>query len=328
MKNIWIFAEQNNGIIHPVYFELLGKARALYPDENLTAVVFGENNEALVDILKATGANSVISAEHEKLSSYHPDYYAVMLAQLEKDYQPEIVFAGATAIGSELAPSVAAKLQTGLAAHCADLCTDENGGLVTIIPAFGGKLLGEIMIPEKKPAMATVKPGVFGRCDLSQQENVSIIKADTSCLDEYKSKITLIGIQKEENTTDAIEDADVVICAGLGISSKENWKKAEELAKLLKGKLGYTRPAVDMGYAGDESAMIGTSGKMIHPKLYIGFGVSGATHHVCGMKDSKIIISINSDENAAIFSVSNYKLVGDSGVILDELLKALATDNA
>lgn len=323
MKNIWIFAEQSNGIIHPVYFELLGKARALYPDENLTAVVLGGNNEEAAAVLKVSGADAVISAEHEKLASYHPDYYAVMLAKMAEVYQPEIILTGATAIGSELAPSVAAKLQTGLAAHCADLCTDENGGLVTIIPAFGGKLLGEILIPEKRPAMATVKPGVFGRSDLEQKENVSVVNADTTCLDQYTSRITLVGIQKEEGSSDAIEDADVVICAGLGISSRENWEKAEELAKRLKGKLGYTRPAVDMGYAEDESAMIGTSGKMIHPKLYIGFGVSGATHHVCGMKDSKMIISINSDENAAVFDVSNYKLVGDSGMILDELLKAL-----
>lgn len=269
MKEIWIFAEQNCGIIHPVYFELLSKARTLYPEEHLTAVVLGLDNKAAVDGLKTSGANAVLSAEHEKLSSYHPDYYTVMLAKLAKVYQPDIVFAGATAIGSELAPSVAAKLQTGLAAHCADLCTDENGGLVTIIPAFGGKLLGEIMIPEKKPAMATVKPGVFSRCELAVPENVSVVKADTYCLDEYNSRITLAGIQKEESDSDAIEDADIVICAGLGISSKENWEKAEELAKLLKGKLGYTRPAVDMGYAEDESAMVGTSGKMIHPKLYM-----------------------------------------------------------
>ena len=323
MKNIWIYAEQNNGIIHPVYFELLGKARTLYPDGNLTAVVLGADNEKAVELLRDSGANAVISAEHEKLSAYHPDYYAVMLAELAKVYKPEIILTGATAIGSELAPSVAAKLQTGLAAHCADLCTDEKGELITIIPAFGGKLLGEILIPEKRPAMATVKPGVFGRCELSQPENVSVINADTYCLDAYKSRITLAGIQKEDNENDAIEDADVVVCAGLGIGSLENWKKAEKLAKLLKGKLGYTRPMVDMGYVEDESAMIGTSGKLIHPKLYIGFGVSGATHHVCGMKDSKMVISINSDEKAAIFNVSNYKLVGDSGIILDKLLQAL-----
>ncbi|MDO4305395.1 MAG: electron transfer flavoprotein subunit alpha/FixB family protein [Eubacteriales bacterium] len=203
-----------------------------------------------------------------------------------------------------------------------------NGELVTIIPAFGGKLLGEILIPEKRPAMATVKPGVFSRYEISEAENVQMIDADTTFLNEYKSKITLVSIQKEEEQSDNIETAEVVICAGLGISSEENWEKAKALARILKGKLGYTRPTVDMGYAEDESAMIGTSGKMIHPKLYIGFGVSGATHHVCGMKDSKTIISINTDENAAIFDVSDYKLVGDCGMILDDLLKVLDKENA
>lgn len=323
MKQIWIFAEQTNGVVHSSYLELLSKAKEIYPDEALTAVILDAGGEEALAALKASGANAVLRASHEKLAAYHPEYYAVTLAKLAEEYKPDVIFAAATPIGSELAPTVAAKLETGLAAHCTDLCVDDNGGLVTIIPAFGGKLLGEILIPEKRPAMATVKPGVFGKKELPAVEDVAVTDADTTFLNDASSKIALLGVEVEEAEQGKIENAEIVVCAGLGISSQENWEKANELAVLLKGAIGYTRPVVDMGYIDHEKALIGTSGKMIHPKLYIGFGVSGATHHVCGMKDSNLVISVNSDEKAAIFDVSDYKLIGDSGTVLDELLGLL-----
>lgn len=323
MKNIWILAEQACGVVHASYFELLGKAKEIYPGEALTAVVMDGGEEAILPILKSSGVDSVIRASHEKLASYHPDYCADTLVRLAKTYDPDVIFAAATPIGSELAPTVAAKLGTGLAAHCADLCVDEKGGLVTIIPAFGGKLLGEIMIPEKRPAMATVKPGVFARKDVPAPASVTVIDADVSFLDAASSKITPLGIEAEAAVQGKIEEAEIVVCAGLGIRSHENWEKVNKLAALLQGAVGYTRPVVDMGYIDHEEGLIGTSGKMIHPKLYIGFGVSGATHHVCGMKDSALVINIKSDEKAPAFDVSDYKLVGDSGAVLDELLSLL-----
>jgi len=323
MKNIWILAEQACGTVHASYFELLGKAKEIYPGETLTAVVMDGGEDAILPVLKSSGVDSVIRASHEKLASYHPDYCADTLVNLAKTYDPDVIFAAATPIGSELAPTVAAKLGTGLAAHCADLCVDEKGGLVTIIPAFGGKLLGEIMIPEKRPAMATVKPGVFARKDVPVPASVTVIDADVSFLDTASSKITPLGIEAEAAAQGKIEEAEIVVCAGLGIRSHENWEKIDELAALLQGAVGYTRPMVDMGYIDHEEGLIGTSGKMIHPKLYIGFGVSGATHHVCGMKDSALVININSDEKAPAFDVSDYKLVGDSGAVLDELLSLL-----
>lgn len=323
MKNIWILAEQARGVVHASYFELLGKAKEIYPGEALTAVVMDGGEEAILPVLKSSGVDSVIRASHEKLASYHPDYCADTLARLAKTYDPDVIFAAATPIGSELAPTVAAKLGTGLAAHCADFCVDERGGLVTIIPAFGGKLLGEIMIPEKRPAMATVKPGVFARKNVPAPASVTVIDADVSFLDTASSKITPLGVEAEAAAQGKVEEAEIVVCAGLGIRSHENWEKVNKLAALLQGAVGYTRPMVDIGYIDHEEGLIGTSGKMIHPKLYIGFGVSGATHHVCGMKNSALVININSDEKAPVFDVSDYKLVGDSGAVLDELLSLL-----
>ena len=322
MKRIWIFAERQIDVIHSCFYELLGKAKELYPDAEMTALYF-DGNERCLEELKRSGVNRIIHAKHPRLEEYEPEYYAEAMEDAVKKKQPDILLIGATAIGSELAPTVAAKCETGLAAHCADLCTDENGELVSLIPAFGGKLLGEIMVPATFPAMATVKPGIFERKDVEIPASVEAESMDTAFLDRLDSRISLVGMEDEPHQGENIENAEVILCAGLGIHSKENWEKAQKLAGRLKGVLGYTRPAVDMGYVSNEDRMIGTSGKMVHPKLYIGIGVSGAAHHICGMKDSQVIISINSDPTAEIFKISDYKLVGDSTAVLDELLKCL-----
>lgn len=323
MQKIWIFAETDGAAVHASFYELLTKARSLYENEELTAVVIGAEPQAAAETLKTSGVDQIICAAHEKLGTYHPDYYARTLTELGQIHQPDVFLMSATIIGSEVAPTVAARFSTGLAAHCSDICLDGQGGLVAIIPAFGGKLLGEILIPKKRPAMATVKPGVFEKKELPVPKKVEVAYADTSFLDDCESGISLVDTEPLEVSKDAIDKAEIVVCAGLGIASQENWDKAQELARLLGGSLGYTRPAVDMGYAKDESSMIGTSGKMVRPVLYIGFGVSGAAHHVCGMKDSKTIVSINKNEKADVFHVSDYKLVADSGEVLDELLQAL-----
>lgn len=323
MDNIWIFAEQAGGEIHSSFYELLSKARELFPQAVLTAVAFGGDNTRAIDVLQASGAGAVLSAAHEKLADYRPDCYAETLVRLAGAEKPDVILIAATEIGSELAPTVAARLNTGLAAHCADLCLGDSGELISLIPAFGGKLMGEILIPEARPFMATVKPGVFERHSLPPAPEVKVTQADAGFLDSFQGKIEFLGAQAAEHKAASIEAAEVAVCAGLGISSRENWEKARELARLLKGSLCYTRPVVDMGYTDTEDAMVGTSGKMIRPKLYIGFGVSGASHHVCGMKDSGTIISVNTNEKAEIFNVSDYKFIGDSGAVLDELLAAL-----
>lgn len=324
MKDIWIFAEQNSGVVSASFYELLTKARVLYEKENLTAVVFGAKNAAAVEELRKSGANKVICVEHEKLSEYNPNYFAKTLCELAETHKPEIILISATAIGSELAPTVASKLGTGLAAHCADICIGENGELITIIPAFGGKLLGEILIPTARPAMATVKPGVFEKGELTPAAEVKLVKVNASFLDVFESSIEFVGSEVVEEESAPIEAAEAVVCVGMGIGSQENWEKANELARILKASICYTRPVIDLGYVDNENAMIGTSGRMIRPKLYIGIGISGSSHHVFGMKDAGLIISINTNEKADIFNISNYKVIGDSGAILDDLLGALS----
>lgn len=326
-RTIWIFAEQNNERINSSFYELLTKSKELIKDfaeqRKLVAVIFGKENASAIKELKKSGVDEVLSVEHDKLSVYHPDFFAKTLYELAETKKPEMILISATAIGSELAPTVAAKLKTGLAAHCADICIDEKDEVITVIPAFGGKLLGEILIPAARPIMATVKPGVFKKQELSPAEVVNVIQFESSFLDSVESNISYVGKQVVENANAPIEAAEIAVCVGVGIGSQENWDKANELARALKGSICYTRPVVDLGYVDNENSMIGTSGKMIRPKLYIGFGISGSAHHMCGMKDSGLIININTDEKAEILNISNYKVIGDSGKILDEMLKLL-----
>lgn len=215
MNNIWIFAEQANGEVHSSFFELLSKARALFPQAALTAVVFGGDNARAVDVLQASGADAVLSAAHEKLADYRPDCYAQTLVRLAGTMKPDVILAAATEIGSELAPTAAAGLNTGLAAHCADLCLGDKGELIALIPAFGGKLMGEILIPQARPFMATVKPGVFEKHSLPPAAEVRVTQADTGFLDSFQGKIEFLGAQAAEHRAASIEAAEVAVCAGL-----------------------------------------------------------------------------------------------------------------
>ena len=230
MDNIWIFAEQADGEIHFSFYELLSKARELFPQAALTAVVFGGGNTRTIDALQASGAGAVLSAAHEKLAYYRPDCCAETLVRLARAEKPDVILIAATEIGSELAPTAAAGLETGLAAHCADLCLGGKGELIALIPAFGGKLMGEILIPEARPFMATVKPGVFEKHSLLPAPEVKVTQADTAFLDSFQSRIEFLAAQPAEHKAASIEAAEVAVCAGLGISSRENWDKAQELA--------------------------------------------------------------------------------------------------
>ena len=320
LNTIWILAETNDGAVASSYYEMLTKARAIKPEAKITALCMG-GDSLPVDELKMSGADEVVCARHAKLASYEPMAYTAALAGVIADYDPDAVLVAASAVGSEIAPGAAARLRTGLAAHCTELGVRPDGDLAMIAPAFGGKLMGEYYIPNTRPQMASVKPGVFDRAEQPGRD-AAVIEADVSFLDGMSSGVELVERRVSEAADLPVDKAESVVCVGLGVA-EENIEKARALARRLNAAFGYTRPMVDMGYMPDESAMIGTSGKTIKPKLYIGFGISGSNQHVCGMKDSGLVISVNNNPKAEIFNVSDYKLVADSGKMLDELLKAL-----
>lgn len=325
-KDIWVFVEHSNGKVLPVYSELMGKARELAgemgPDVKVCGVVMGHKLGGIVEALKESGADKIYAVDDQRLGLYNPDYYGEAFKSLIETYKPDIVLIGATAIGSELAPTVAAKVKTGLAAHCIDLGLNEKKELLQVVPSFGGRVLGEIVTPNNRPQMASVKPGAFVRKAVSKGDG-EVINCSTQFLDQVKSGIKTVGVYKEELKGLQVEEADVVVCGGYGVGSKENWELIEKLAYLLNGAVGCTRPALDEGWPRSEDCMIGTSGKSIRPKVYIGAGISGATHHICGMKDSVLIININKDKNAGIFDVSDIKVVGDAKKILDALIEKI-----
>jgi electron transfer flavoprotein alpha subunit len=199
---------------------------------------------------------------------------------------------------------------------------NEDDELVAVVPAFGGKVLGDILCPKHRPQMASIKPGILDKAE-KRPVKAEVIKVDLSFLEEVKATLKPISITKEEPKGVPLEEAEIVICGGWGIGDEETWAILEKIADKLGGAVASTRPPVDEGWVPGEHVMIGTSGKSVRPKVYLGFGISGATHHICGMKDAGVIISINKDENAEIFNVSDYGVVGDVKKILPLLEEVL-----
>lgn len=326
-KKIWVFAEQSNCTLDRVALELLTKAKelaaALSEETEISAILLGNNVRNLCGILADYGAKNIYLADSEELELYNPMLYAPIITKLVLKEDPEIFLFGATAVGSELGPTVAAQLKTGVAAHCVDMHINEKGQLVAAVPSFGGKILGEILCPDSRPQMASVKPGIFIQGKVEHREP-NIVDVDVSEIKADYLPLKAIKLDKKEVEGVPLDCAEVVLCGGYGLGSKNNWDKLERLAALLGGAAACTRPVVDEGWAPGEHVMVGTSGKSVRPKVYVGFGISGATHHVCGMKDSNLVISVNKDENAAIFEVSDVGIAADLTGILDQLLERLS----
>lgn len=327
-QGVWVVAEQMEGKLNNVAFELLGKARelkeGLNTTEPVTAVLLGGGTDDLVPELARHGAERIIVADHPALRIFHNDAYALVLEEIILRYQPSVVLVGATGTGSDLAPLLGARLKTGVAAHCVDVRINDNGELVAVVPAFGGKVLGDILCPNHRPQIATLKPGVLNKKPPCEKPVYTVIHHDpTGALAGDDGRVKALRVYREEFTGIPLEEAEVVVAGGWGIGSAENWALVRELAALLGGAVGSTRPAVDEGWADGEHQMIGTSGKTVRPKVYIGAGISGATHHLCGMKDSGLVISINRDKEAPVFASSDLQVVGDARTILSCLIEQI-----
>lgn len=326
-RGIWVVAEQMGDGISAVSCELLSKARDLKIqaglEEPVTAVILGAGLSDLPSKLAAAGAEKVILVDHPLLQLFQNETYALVLQELVEERKPAILLIGATATGSDLAPTLGAKLWTGVAAHCIDLRINEDGHLVAVVPAFGGKVLGDILCPDFRPQMATVRPGILGKPTLKEGASCQVENYDPAkALAKDAGLVQALAISREEVKGVPLEEAEIVVAGGFGVGSKETWSLLEELATLLGGAVGCTRPPVDEGWV-CENQMIGTSGKSVRPQVYLGVGISGATHHICGMKDSGLVININKDEEAAIFEVSDLRIVGDAKTILSQLIKGI-----
>jgi electron transfer flavoprotein alpha subunit len=317
---VWVFAEQNEGSVLPVSLELIGQARKLADElgTSLEVIFLGDAVRGQAQVLFAAGADRVYLGEDPGLKYYQPELYTEIVVRLAKERQPEIFLLGSTACGKELAPLVAARLETGLTAHCIDLTLDGEKRLEQIIPAYGGLI--SIVCPEKRPQMATVARGVFSKPDTSGQREGELVALEVPELKQQR--IQLLEVVHEEVEGVPLDAAAAVVAGGAGAQGPEGWQQIAGLADELGAALGSTRPPVDEGWV-ELDRMIGQSGKMISPELYIGVGVSGELQHMVGIAGAKLMVAVNNEPKAPIFEQVDIGVVDDFQEFLPVLIEKI-----
>ena len=318
-RGVWVFAEQREGELQKVSLELLGEGRKIADKlgVKLTALLLGDNIKGLADILGRHGADEVLVAENELLKHYTTDGYTKVICDLANERKTGILFIGATFIGRDLGPRVAARLSTGLTADCTVLDVDvEKADLLATRPAFGGNLMATIACPDHRPQMATVRPGVFSKLS-DEDRNFTVEEVEVKIADsDIRTKI--VEIVKEAKDIVDISEANFIVSGGRGVGSKENFAILEELAEALGGTVAGSRAAVENGWI-ERDYQVGQTGKTVRPTIYIACGISGAIQHVAGMQDSDLIIAINKDASAPIMQTADYAIVGDLLKVVPEM---------
>ncbi len=325
-RGVWVFAEQRNGRLKSVAYELLSRGRQLADTlgTELCVICFGHGiNEA--QQLIAYGADKVYLMDAPALSSNQDDLYTKGLVELIEKYKPEIVIAGATSLGRSFIPRVAAILKTGLTADCTGLEIDpETGLLLQTRPTFGGNIMATIICQTKRPQMSTVRPRVFKKSAPDGRRKGQVIRVDFN-KQRITSRTKLLSFIDDITEAVKLEDANIIVSGGRGLGKAENFQLLEELAGVMGAALGSSRPPVDDGWV-PYSHQVGQTGKTICPKLYIACGISGAVQHLAGMQTSEAIVAINDDPNAPIFDVATYGIVGDLFKVVPMLIKKLKND--
>jgi electron transfer flavoprotein alpha subunit len=318
--SVFVIAEQSDGGIQAVSLQLIGKAHELADelDSKVGAILLGNKLSNVAQRLIEAGATQVFLGDADILAPYQAELYTEIIVKLVDEYRPEILLIGSTFMGRELAPLIAARLETGLTAHCIELEINPEGFLEQRIPAYGGMIT--IICPEKRPQMATVANGVFSNPLLDSSRTGEIISVDIP--EDFPLRTLTLEIVKEEVSGISLESAPVIVAGGAGSGDQDGWQQIAELATILNAGFGSTRPAVDAGWAELET-MIGQSGKMVNPELYVGIGISGELQHMVGIVGAKTMIAINNDTKAPIFEQVDYGIVEDCRVFVPALVKAL-----
>ncbi len=323
-KGVMIYGEHAHGKIEPVTFELIAKGRELAETLGVEtiAVIIGNDIDEMANELIYRGADKVIKASFDKLEHFISTSYSNIMAGIIEKYKPEIILAGSTTTGRALFPRVAVKVRTGLTADCTELEIDEKDRkLLQTRPAAGGTIMATIVCPNTRPQMATVRHKVFKEAerDESRKGTIDIYEVNNSMIDALTVFKQFV---KDESQTINLTEADIIVSGGRGLKSPENFKIIEELANVMGGAVGASRPVIDEGWL-PYSHQVGQTGKTVSAKIYIAIGISGAIQHLAGMKSSDTIIAINKDPNAPIFQVADYCIVGDLFQIVPMLTKKL-----
>lgn len=344
-KDVWVFAEQRQGKLMHVALELIGEgyklSREISADTRVCAVLAGHNVEHLAEELYAYGADRVYLLEDRLLASYTTDGYAKVLTDAIRTYKPEIVLFGATHIGRDLAPRVAARLNTGLTADCTRLDistanymdyleanttatlngldrTDQSKGLKQTRPAFGGNLMATIVTPNTRPQMATVRPGVMTKQEKTEGATGELIQVKAA-LEPKDINVEVLEVVKAAKEMVSLTDAKIICSGGRGLGGSEGFRLIEAFAEKVGGVVGASRAAVDAGWI-DPSHQVGQTGTTVKPEIYFACGISGAIQHLAGMQNAKIIVAINKDPECPMMKLADYAIEGDLKKVIPEII--------
>ncbi len=320
-SGIWVSAEFRRGILAPVTLELLGIGRSLADSRKvpLSAVLIGDQTGEAAHQLIAHGADVVYRVDNPALAHFSDEAYGSILTALIGAHKPEIVLAGATAIGRSFIPAVATTLGAGLTADCTQLAIrEEDGALLQTRPAFGGNIMATIVCPSSRPQMSTVRPRVMKAREADEQRQGIIVEV-TPTTEQLRSRARVIESVVSEQDIVNIQEADILVAGGRGLDEGKGFVLLRQLADTLGGAVAATRAAVDAGWI-SYPHQVGQTGKTVAPKLYIACGISGAIQHVAGMQSADTIVAINRDKEAPIFNVADFGLVGDLYTIVPQLI--------
>ena len=334
-KGVYVFAQQVDGVVGGIAFELVGEAKKLAKDlnEEVTAILIGSDIKGQADELGAYGADRVIVVDDPALKDYRTEPYTHAMASVIKKYKPEIVLIGATAIGRDLGPRLAARIHTGLTADCTKLDIGDfplnpvpgkeqkHNQLLMTRPAFGGNTIATIACPDFRPQMATVRPGVMQKLP-KDPSHKAIVEEYNPGFEENSNYVEILEIVKAVSDVVDIMDAKILVSGGRGVGSPENFAILHDLADVIGGTVSCSRAVVDAGWK-PKDLQVGQTGKTVRPNLYFAIGISGAIQHLAGMEESDVIIAINKDETAPIFDVADYGVVGDLNKIVPLLTEKL-----
>ena len=328
-KGVWVFAEQRDGVISRVSFELLGLGQTLAHELNheLSAVLLGYDVAHVTDELGEFGAQTIYLAQHKHLAQYQTNPYATVLSGMVSEHKPCIVLIGASTIGRDLAPRVSMRLNLGLTADCTELTIDpEDGSLLQTRPAFGGNVMATIKTPFSRPQMATVRPGVMEAKKRDGMKPCRVVEKTVKVLDKDRLTEVLEAVRQKKGGVNLC-DATVIVAGGRGVGSKQGLECVFSLAEALGGEVAGTRMVIEEGWL-PADRQVGQTGQTVRPELYIACGISGAIQHRAGMLGSRYVIAINTDERAPIFEVADWGIVGNLHEIIPPLASALRARKA
>ena len=334
-KGVYVFAQQVDNEVSSIALELIGKGKDLAKDLNttVTAVLVGSNVMGLTEILGEYGADRVIVVDDPELKEYRTEPYTHALSSVIEKYKPDVFLIGATAIGRDLGPRVCARIHTGLTADCTQLDIGDfplvptpgkeqkHNQLLMTRPAFGGNLMATIVCPNHRPQMSTVRPGVMEKAAFEEGRKGELIKLNVE-FKEGDIRTKVLEIVKTMKDTVSLTDAEIIVSGGMGLGKPEGFELLKQLADKFGGTVASSRASVDAGWI-DHAYQVGQTGTTVKPKIYIACGISGAIQHVAGMQNSEQIIAINTNENAPIFEIADYGIVGDLYKVIPAIMEAL-----